>query len=102
MIVVVAECRILQEFWQEFEEQINLLSPVVREEVGCIRYDTLTSIEEPGLFIIFEEWESRKYLDDHLDTIHMKDHFSKSAPWLAEPVFLSSYEVSAVERIKLE
>lgn len=98
MIVIAAECRIRQEFWPDFEEQMIQLSPVVREEAGCLRYDILTGIEEPGLFIILEEWESRKHLDDHLATSHMRDHFVKSAHWQSEPVSLTSYTVSASER----
>lgn len=101
MIVVAAECHILQDHWQDFEEQMNNLVPAVKEETGCLRYDVLTSIDEPGLFIILEEWESRKHLDDHLATSHMMEHKQKSRAWEEAPISLSLYEVSNVERLKL-
>lgn len=101
MIVVKAECRILQDQWQNFEECMNILSPIVREEAGCLRYDILTSVEEPGLFIILEEWETRKHLDEHLATPHMREHMKITSPWSSDPIALTLYEVSDVERQKI-
>ena len=95
MIVVAAECRILQEHWQDFEEQMIRLIPLVREEPGCLRYEGLTSVDEPGLFVFFEVWETRRALDEHLATPHMKEHMAITTPWASEPVNLSVYEVSA-------
>lgn len=101
MIVVAAERRILENYRQNFEKQMNLLTPIVRKEVGCLRYDTLSSVQEPGLFIILEEWESKKHLDDHLASPHMKEHKAITAPWSEEPLFLSLYVIDTVERIKM-
>lgn len=101
MIVVAAECRIQEDHMKDFENQMKQLSPLVRDEPGCDRYDTLISVMEPGLFIILEEWESKNHLDDHLERIHMKDHMALTTTWLSEPISLSLYEVSGVDRIKL-
>jgi quinol monooxygenase YgiN len=101
MIVVAAECRMNVNHRKDFEIQMNRLSPLVRNEPGCLRYDTLQSVSDPGLFIIFEEWESQKHLDDHLARAHMKEHMAITSPWQSEPVSLSLYEVSFVDRIKI-
>lgn len=99
MLVVAAECRILPDHWQEFEEEMARITDFVRAEPGCTRYDTTTSIEEPGLFLILEEWESKEHLNSHLETSHMKEHKVLTADWTAEPVRLTLYEVLSVEHL---
>lgn len=42
-----------------------------RKESGCISYTFASSIEEPGRFQIFEEWESQEALDAHFASPHM-------------------------------
>lgn len=101
MLVVIAECRILPEFWQDFEEEMMGLVNTVRSEAGCSRYDVLTSIEEPGLFMILEEWANEHALEAHLKTAHMVEHFQRSTPWQTEPVRLTRYQVSESEHLVL-
>jgi quinol monooxygenase YgiN len=101
MLVVVAELKVLPEYWQEFEDEMEHITELVRTEPGCLRYNTTTSIEEPGLFYILEEWESRDHLNTHLETAHMKEHKNVTAGWAAEPVRLSLYETLTIERIEI-
>ncbi len=81
MIVVAAERRIIENKRQDFLKQMSKLTPIVRKETGCLRYETLSNVEEPGLYIIPEEWESKKHLDDHLASPHMTEHKAITAPW---------------------
>lgn len=101
MLVVIAECRVLPDHWQEYEEEMEQITDLVRSEPGCLRYDTTTSIEEPGLFYILEEWESKAHQDTHLQTPHMVNHKKVAADWAAEPVRLSLYEVLTTQRIEI-
>ncbi len=101
MIVVAAERKINEKNRQDFLHQMSRLTPIVRKEVGCHRYETLESVEEPGLYIILEEWESRQHLDFHIASPHMKEHKAITAPWSTEPLFISIYEVNLVERTRI-
>lgn len=101
MLVVIAECRILPDHWHEFEEEMETITDLVRSEPGCLRYDTTTSIEEPGLFYIIEEWESQDHFDTHLKTPHMINHKKVSTDWAVDPVRLSLYETRTVQRIEI-
>jgi quinol monooxygenase YgiN len=98
MIVVVAECHVIEDHWQDFEEKMLALTQVVRSESGCLRYDIMTSSEEPGLFIILEEWESQDHLDAHLNTTHMQEHYDQVSHWYAKPVQLTIYTVDSCEK----
>lgn len=98
---MVAECRIVPEFWQEFEDEMMGLITAVRAEAGCNRYDIFTSVEEPGLFIILEEWVDENALQAHLQTTHMVEHFQRSQAWQQQPVRISKYLVSESEQLVL-
>jgi len=80
---------------------MSKLTPIVRKKDGCLKYETLSNVEEPELYIIPEECESKKHLDDNLALPHMIKHKAITAPWSAEPLFLSLYDVNTVERIKI-
>jgi hypothetical protein len=43
---------------QLYEELRNLVGPT-RAEEGCINYDLHRSVEDPGTFMFYENWESR-------------------------------------------
>ena len=101
MIVVAAERRIREDYRQDFLTQMNKLTPIVIKEPGCLRYEILVSVAEPGLFIILEEWETKTHLDDHLASPHMTEHKAITAPWSTDPLFISLYEVKSVERITM-
>lgn len=48
-----------------------------RTEDGCLEYAFWQSLEQPNLFRVYEEWESRAALQAHGQTPHM-------AEWRAE------------------
>lgn len=40
---------------------------------GCIQYELFQDIENPQIFSMIEQWESKEALDAHLDAKHMKE-----------------------------
>lgn len=42
-----------------------------RREPGCVAYTFSADLGDPGLFHLFEEWESQEALDAHFQTPHM-------------------------------
>jgi quinol monooxygenase YgiN len=42
-----------------------------RKEDGCISYCFYQSLEDPGVFRVFEEWESLDHLKAHFEAPHM-------------------------------
>jgi len=42
-----------------------------RAEPGCISYTFSADLSDPGVFHLFEEWESQEALDAHFKTPHM-------------------------------
>jgi quinol monooxygenase YgiN len=48
----------------------SLVEPTSKEE-GYVNYDLHESVEQPGTFFFYENWESGEHLDAHLQTPHL-------------------------------
>ena len=49
----------------------HLIEPTLAE-VGCINYDLHRSIEDPSLFLFYENWTSRDLWEKHMKSDHIK------------------------------
>ena len=63
------------------EEQLgavlrSLIGPT-RAEPGCINYDLHRSHDEPGVFIYYENWESRPLWEAHMKSSHLVEFGEK-------------------------
>lgn len=70
---------------ETFELLSGLVAPT-RAEKGCINYDLHQSLEDPRLFVFYENWENQEVLDRHFQTSHVLSAMEKSAKILTEPV----------------
>jgi len=66
----------------------KLLAPTHAEE-GCISYDMHDSLDDPGLFLFYESWTTRKAIDRHLGSAHVQNLLSRADQLLAQPVELT-------------
>ncbi len=60
-----------------YEECRKLIEPT-RKEDGCINYDMFRSIEEPGTFMFYENWENRPLWERHMQSPHLTEFSSKT------------------------
>jgi quinol monooxygenase YgiN len=67
---------------QVFEALRKLISTTLAEE-GCIDYDMHRSIEDPGLFMFYENWTSRSLWEQHMNAPHIKG-FSEETEGMVE------------------
>lgn len=47
------------------------MAKATRAEEGCLSYSFYSDLEQPGVFRVFEEWESGEALEAHFRTPHM-------------------------------
>ena len=73
---------------------VALVDPTVKEK-GYINYDLHQSIENPDLFMLYENWESGADLDAHLAAPHLTQ-FAARVPELIDERGLS---INRVQRI---
>ena len=74
------------------QELLSMVGPT-RKEAGCVNYDLHQSPENKGLFMFYENWRSKKDLDDHLATPHFKAFMAKAGEILAEPGEVTFWEM---------
>jgi quinol monooxygenase YgiN len=54
-------------------------------DTGCISYEMFRDISNPLNFVMIEEWEDKKFLDDHMKSAHFLELIPKLGPLCAKP-----------------
>ncbi len=75
------------------EQAIRALVEPTRQEAGCINYDLHRSSDDSGLFMLYENWVSKKVLDEHLKMPYLKDLIGKAEQILAQPIDIKLWEM---------
>lgn len=76
----------------ELKEMLLQLVKPSRADEGCIGYDLHQAFEDPGVFLFYENWQSRELLDRHAASPHVQAFRTGSKPLLAEPPELTLFE----------
>ena len=74
-------------------EAIEVAIAPTRAESGCINYDLHQATEDPSIFMLYENWVSKKDLDEHLAMPYLKDLIAKADGMLAEPIGIALYQM---------
>jgi quinol monooxygenase YgiN len=64
--------KVLPEKLKELSQTIAALVKYIRTVEGCRSCDCFCSPEDENDICLFEEWESREVLDEHLQSEHFK------------------------------
>ena len=84
-IAVVARFKAMEGMDLKLKELLLTLIEPSRSDEGCISYDLHQAINDPTLFIFYETWQSKEYLDKHSATSHVQHFRSKAKELFAEP-----------------
>ncbi len=74
------------------EELLSLVAST-RKEAGCMNYDLHQSPEDKSLFMFYENWRSKKDLDEHIRTPHFLAFEEKAGELLAEPPTITLWKM---------
>ncbi len=78
------------------EEIMALVGPT-RKEPGCINYDLHRDRENAARLILYENWKSKKDLDEHLAMPYLQAFLAKQDELLAEPIKLTLMDMIGEE-----
>lgn len=95
-MVIAGEIRIDPEKRDEAVAAVLEMMAATRDEDGCVTYVFSADLEDPGLFRLFEEWESAGALEAHFMAPHMAVFQEKIANVGASGRVIHRYEVSSV------
>jgi quinol monooxygenase YgiN len=71
---------------------LALVGPT-RAEEGCINYDLHQSVEDPSLFVFFENWTTAAALEAHARSPHITHFRSICGESLVEPPVISKWKI---------
>jgi len=86
-LVVIARWKANPIEADQVAEALHQLTAPSRAEPGCLAYEPLRAVEDPTLFMIYEEYADRAALDDHRSTPHFERYaLGEAIPRLEERV----------------
>ena len=71
LLTVIAYMRASTGKEDELRKELKALVEPTSQEDGFVNYDLHESVEDPGAFFLYENWESAEKLDAHLATPHL-------------------------------
>jgi quinol monooxygenase YgiN len=92
-VTVLARIKAKSGLEQQVAEAVMALVGPTRKEPVCINYDLHQSSDDKTLFMLYENWTSKKALDDHLEMPYLKAFLGKAADILAQPVEITLWEM---------
>lgn len=70
---------------EEVKKELKALIEPTRSESGCINYDLHQTVDDPSVFMFYENWRSKEDLDRHMETPHFKAWSEKAADLIDGP-----------------
>ncbi|MGV2831591.1 putative quinol monooxygenase [Myxosarcina sp. GI1(2024)] len=71
-LTVVAKIKAKATSGDYIHRQLQQLVRLTLAEKGCINYDLYCSIEDPSVFLMYENWVSKKLWEKHMQSDHIK------------------------------
>lgn len=78
---------------EEMKRELLALIEPTRSESGCINYDLHQAVDDPSVFMFYENWRSKEDLDKHLETSHFKAWREKGEGLLAGPSAVTLWQI---------
>lgn len=96
MLVIAGTIRIDAERRADAAAAAIEMQTATRAEPGCISYTFSADLAEPGLFHVFEAWESPEALAAHFQAPHMATFQQAVAGLGVREMKLQRYEIASV------
>lgn len=69
----------------------KLIEATNKNDAGCIRYELFQDINEPHIFAVIEEWESKDALQNHMSAKHFKELIPQMDALAEKPGEINEY-----------
>ena len=86
---LLAEFLIRPGMEEKVKKEVMALVAPTRSEPGCINYDLHQDRENPRRLVLYENWRSKKDLDEHLAMPYLQAFIAKQDELLEEPIKLT-------------
>ena len=96
MIIIEARIRCNPGKRDEFIKEVQPAITGTRGENGCLSYEVFMSTEDTDGIFIFERWDNRDAIKNHMETPHMKEWLKRRLDLglISGPPTVASYDVA--------
>lgn len=99
-LTLVAFIRAKTGMEEELGQRLQALVVPTREEPGCINYNLHRSNDDPALWMLYENWRSRRDLEQHFETPYLRGFLERAEEVLGEEMDLRFFSpVSAPAKV---
>lgn len=77
-LTIIAKLRAKPGSEDELYEACRALIAPTLAERGCINYDMHRSIEDPGLIMFYENWETKPLWETHMESPHLAEFSTRT------------------------
>lgn len=74
-------------------ELLKMIAPTRREE-GCIEYRLHQEMENPAVFIFYENWQNMECLTQHLNSQHFQEYVAAVGDLVVEKIVHKMTEIA--------
>jgi quinol monooxygenase YgiN len=78
---------------EELKQAIMACVAPTRAEAGCINYDLHQLADDKGDLILYENWVSKKILEEHLEMPYLVKLKAQAGELCAEPIEITLWEM---------
>lgn len=96
MIIICGTTRVKADGIEQYKKAAHKATVATLEEKGCITYGFYQSVDDPTLFRVYEEWESKEDLRAH----GMAPHFATFRDQVESVVLERKIQLIEPARIK--
>ena len=64
---------------EEIRRILEIMGPLSRQEPGCVFYQAHRSLEDPQVFLLYEQYEDEAGYKAHLESAHFAEHIKGDA-----------------------
>lgn len=94
-VTVLARFKAKEGLEEKAKKAIMACVAPTRAEAGCINYDLHQSADDKKLLMLYENWVSKKALDEHLEMPYLRDLKAKADELFSEPIEITLWEMSS-------
>ena len=84
-VTVTAKIKVKPGMEERLKQEILAVVALTRAEEGCINYDLNQSVDNPSLFMLYENWVSMEALTKHLAMPYVKALGAQEQAVVVEP-----------------
>ena len=84
IVTVIAKLTVKEDAIETVKEELLKLVTPTRAEDGCLEYRLQQDINNPAVFIFYENWENMACLERHLNSSHYKSYVVAVGDLLAD------------------